>query len=273
LIHILASKGFKIRVLKQAPAQQEPWIIYSEEIDEVIKGAKMIIAPMSGTDEEGFLKSTFVNYRVKLDQAFFEKLSRDTLFMIGIAGNSLKQIMESCSIRYLELARLEEVAILNAIPTAEGAIKLAIEETDYTIFGSKSLVLGLGKVGLTLAWRLRLLGADTYAVTRNRAAIARGRDLGIKMLSYDKLKDRLPEIDMLFNTVPALILDREYLSILKRNAIIIDLASSPGGTDFQAAEEMGIKALLAPGLPGKIAPRTAGEILADIIPELMSITG
>jgi len=273
LISLLASKGFNLRVLKKSPEKEEPWITYFDEIEQVVKCADMVIAPMSGTDEEGYLKATFIDKKVRLDEDFFNLFSRDTLFVIGIARPFLKRMMETKGIKYVELANLDEVAILNAIPTAEGAIKIAIEETDYTIFGSKTLVLGLGKVGLTLAWRLRLLGADSYAVTRDRAAIARGKDLGIKMITYDKLKDYLPEMNILFNTVPALILSREYISLLKRDALIVDLASSPGGTDFAAAKELGINAQLVLGLPGKVAPRSAGEILAEVIPDLLKVTG
>ena len=190
--------------------------------------------------------------------------------MIGFANPKLKRLMEEKGMNYLELARLDELAILNAIPTAEGAIKIAIEETDITLYASKILVYGLGKVGLTLAWRLKALGADTYGVTRNRAAIARGKDLGIKMLNYASLNKYLPDMDILFNTAPALLIDKEAIALLKEEAVIIDLASAPGGTDFSAARERGIKAILAPGLPGKIAPVSAGRILANLIPELIA---
>lgn len=157
--------------------------------------------------------------------------------MIGFANPKLKRLMEEKGMNYLELARLDELAILNAIPTAEGAIKIAIEETDITLYASKILVYGLGKVGLTLAWRLKALGADTYGVTRNRAAIARGKDLGIKMLNYASLNKYLPDMDILFNTAPALLIDKEAIALLKEEAVIIDLASAPGGTDFSAARK------------------------------------
>lgn len=223
---------------------------------------------MSSTDENGYLKSTFIDKKIRLDDNFFDLLKKDTKFLIGIAKPFVKDIMEKKGVKYVELARLEELAILNAIPTAEGAIKLAIEETDITIYRSKVLVFGLGKVGLSLAWRLKMLGADCYAVTRNRSAFARGKDLGIKMLTYDNLRQYLESFNILFNTVPAKILNKDYISLLNDEALIIDLASAPGGTDFEAADKKGIKSILALGLPGKIAPKTAGEILGEIIPDL-----
>ncbi len=269
LINILAEKGYKIRVLHTPVDSPSKNIEYYDQLEPVVREADLVLAPMSSTDQNGYLKSTFVDRKIRLDKNFFEELPSDAVFMIGVARPDIQELLYQREIDFIELARLDELAILNAIPTAEGAIKIAIEETPFTIFGSRVLVLGLGKVGLTLAWRLKALGAECYAVTRDRGAMARGKDLGIKMIKYEEIMGYLPEFDILFNTVPAKIIGREYISVLKKNAVIIDLASSPGGTDFRAAEEKGLKAILALGLPGKIAPETGGEILGEVISDLI----
>lgn len=269
LVENLAEKGYKLSVLSDRPLKG-PGLFISSDIEKVIKDADIVIAPMTSTDEEGFLKNTFVEERIQLNSEFFNLMKKEALFLIGFVLPDLKKLLEDKGINYIELSRLDELAILNAVPTAEAAIKIAIEETDITIADSNVLVYGLGKTGLSLAWRLKLLGANTYGVTRNKAAIARGKDLGIKMLTYDTLAEHLPEMDILFNTVPALIIDRESIALLKEDALIIDLASAPGGTDFTAAREKGIKAILAPGLPGKTAPITAGKILAELIPDIIN---
>lgn len=269
LVENLAEKGYKLSVLSDRPLKG-PGLFISSDIEKVIKNADIVIAPMTSTDEEGFLKNTFVEERIQLNSEFFNLMKKEALFLIGFVLPDLKKLLEDKGINYIELSRLDELAILNAVPTAEAAIKIAIEETDITIADSNVLVYGLGKTGLSLAWRLKLLGANTYGVTRNKAAIARGKDLGIKMLTYDTLAEHLPEMDILFNTVPALIIDRESIALLKEDALIIDLASAPGGTDFTAAREKGIKAILAPGLPGKTAPVTAGKILAELIPDIIN---
>lgn len=269
LVENLAEKGYKLSVLSDRPLKG-PGLFISSDIEKVIKDADIVIAPMTSTDEEGFLKNTFVEERIQLNSEFFNLMKKEALFLIGFVLPDLKKLLEDKGINYIELSRLDELAILNAVPTAEAAIKIAIEETDITIADSNVLVYGLGKTGLSLAWRLKLLGANTYGVTRNKAAIARGKDLGIKMLTYDTLAEHLPEMDILFNTVPALIIDRESIALLKEDTLIIDLASAPGGTDFTAAREKGIKAILAPGLPGKTAPVTAGKILAELIPDIIN---
>ncbi len=230
----------------------------------------MVIAPLSGTDKEGNLKATYIQEKVKLDKHFFDLLTKKTLFLIGSLVPKVKEIIENKkNIAAIELIKLDELAIMNAIPTAEGAIKIAIEKTDITLFKSNSLILGLGRVGLTLAWRLKGLGSNVFSATRKRGAVARGKDLGLEMIDYENLNTFLPRMDIIFNTVPALILDSKRLNHVKERALIIDLASNPGGTDFKAAEEQNINAMLAPSIPGKTAPITAGEILSEIIIDII----
>ncbi|MEJ6951663.1 dipicolinate synthase subunit DpsA [Natronospora cellulosivora (SeqCode)] len=268
LIDYLADIGYKISVLSNNQYDKKN-IGSINNIKDCLYEADVVIAPMSSTDKDGFLKATFLEKKIKLDEAFFSQLKEGCIFLIGILKNEIKEIAESLSIEYIELAKLDNLAIMNAIPTAEGAIKIAIEETDTTLYNSKILVYGLGKVGYSLAWRLKALGAQTYAVTRDKGAIARGKDIGIKMIKYDQLQHFLPKMNIIFNTVPAKIIDYKSLLLLNKKSVIIDLASAPGGIDFKSADKMGIKTILALGLPGKVAPRTAGKILADIIPDLI----
>ncbi|MFP4660929.1 MAG: dipicolinate synthase subunit DpsA [Halanaerobiales bacterium] len=268
MINQLAEEGYDLTVLAENH-EFHPAVICMNDIFEVIRNKDVVIASMANTDQDGFIKSTFVNRPVQLTEDFFSSCNNDTLFLIGIAKPVVKKYLEDYNIRYIELAHLADLAILNAIPTAEGAIKIAIEESEKTLFDSNIITYGLGKVGLSLAWRLKALGAASYAVTRDKAAIARGKDMGIKMITYNQLDDYLQKMDIVFNTVPSLVVESDSISILKKTAIIIDLASAPGGIDFESAERLGIKAIQALGLPGKVAPVTAGEILADIIPDLI----
>ncbi|MFP4016234.1 MAG: dipicolinate synthase subunit DpsA [Halanaerobiales bacterium] len=269
MINYLAEAGYNICVLAE-DKEFHPAVNCSGDINEVISNKDVVIAPMSNTDQDGFIKSTFVSFPVRLTGDFFRFMNKDTLFLIGIAKPVVKDNLEAEDIRYIELAKLDNLAIMNAIPTAEGAIQIAIEESEKTLYGSDIMTYGLGKVGLSLAWRLKALGAQSYAVTRDKGAIARGKDLGINMLTYDKLNEYLPMMDIVFNTVPSLIIRNDSISLMKKTAIIIDLASAPGGIDFISAEKNGIKAIQALGLPGKVAPVSAGKILAEIIPDLIN---
>ena len=60
-------------------------------------------------------------------------------------------------------------------------------------------------------------------------------------------------------------INADVLSHVRKDALLIDLASKPGGVDFAAAKNAGIKTLWALGLPGKVFPVSAGSILADTV--------
>lgn len=161
----------------------------------------------------------------------------------------------------------------NAIPTAEGAIEIAISETPVTIHGSKCLVLGYGKIGKILSKDLYGMGAQTYAAARKYADLAMIEGHGYEPLPIGILESGISDFDIIFNTIPALILDDKILSKVRKDALIIDLASKPGGLDFEAAKRYGLRVIWALGLPGKIAPITSGAIIKDTIMNIINELG
>lgn len=146
---------------------------------------------------------------------------------------------------------------------------IAIQNTDFTIHGSTCLVLGLGRVGMTLARTLQGLGAKVKAGVREPDLYARAWEMGLSPFYIQELRNQVQGVDILFNTIPALVVTANIISNMPGTSLIIDLASKPGGTDFLYAEKYGIKAILAPGLPGLVAPKTAGRIIADTIIQLL----
>jgi dipicolinate synthase subunit A len=159
----------------------------------------------------------------------------------------------------------EEMAVLNAIPTAEGAISLAMEELPITLHGARVLVIGYGRTGKILAHRLASLGCDVTVSARKYSDFAWIEAYGYRYTDTNGLGSDLSRYDLIFNTVPALVLNRERLSYLKKDALVIDLASKPGGVDFDAAQELGSNVIWALSLPGKCSPLTSGRIIRDTI--------
>lgn len=146
---------------------------------------------------------------------------------------------------------------------------IAIQNTDFTIHNSAALVLGMGRTGFTMAKTLQGLGADVRVSVRREEDAAKASVMGLKPFLTRDLANYAGEADLIFNTIPSMIITAQILSKMKPKSLIIDLASAPGGTDFRYAEKRGIKAMLAPGLPGIVAPKTAGEIIANSIVSLL----
>jgi len=238
-------------------------------VETACKEAEVIILPLPGTDTEGRIRAVYAEESLFLTEKAVASFAENALVIIGSARQYLKDWAEKYKFTLLETVELDQIAIPNSIPTAEGAIQIAMENSRITIHGSKSCIIGFGRVALTLARTLKALGAYVYVVARNRGQLARAAEMGCIKAGYHELPGILNEMDFVFNTVPAMILNKELLKHANQELIIIDLASQPGGTDFEAANRYGIKAILAPGLPGKVAPISAGQILADVIPDLI----
>lgn len=159
----------------------------------------------------------------------------------------------------------EELAVLNAVPTAEGAVQIAISETDETIYGQQILVTGMGRIAKVLIKILTAMGARVTAAARKYSDLAWAEIYGCTPLNISEIDGELYKFGIIFNTVPSLIFDEERLLSLKSDSLFIDLASKPGGVDFRAAERCCIKTIHALSLPGKTAPVTAGRIIASAI--------
>ncbi|AGA69981.1 dipicolinic acid synthetase, A subunit [Desulfitobacterium dichloroeliminans LMG P-21439] len=249
-------------------APMEGVTLLSSPIEAVAK-ADVLLFPMYGTDERGGVKAKYSESAIVLNKEFLKEVPPHVPLFIGWARPALKSAAELLGIQVVETANLDQLAILNSIPSAEGAIQMAMEASPLTIHGSESFVLGLGRCGWTLARTLRGMGAHVTGVARKPADLARAIEMGLEAIHFSDLEDRVGKADMIFNTVPHQILDKALLEKLNKEAVIIDIASIPGGTDFEYAKVLGIKALLAPGLPGKVAPKAAGKILAQVYPQLI----
>lgn len=238
-------------------------------VEEACRDAEVVILPIPGTDNEGTIRAVYGEGRLQLTEKAIQNLALNGLVIIGSARPYLKDWAAKYGFNLLEVVEMDELAILNSIPTAEGAIQIAMEETTITIHGSKSCVIGFGRVGLTLSRKLKAMDAEVTVVARNQGQLARAAEMGCLRGTYDELRDIINTADICFNTVPSMVLDRSILKYANPDIVIIDLATQPGGTDFEAANRFGLKAILAPGLPGKVAPVSAGRILAEIFPRLI----
>lgn len=166
----------------------------------------------------------------------------------------------------------EELMVANAVPTAEGALQIAMEKLPVTLCGSECLVLGYGRIGRLLAQRLHALGAKVTVAARKYGARAWADAFGWKSLPMDRLSGCLGNIQAVFNTAPSLILDSTLLAELPSDCLCIDLASEPG-IDFTAAEQLGLKTVWARGLPGKAAPVTAAAAIRDALYHILEERG
>lgn len=206
-------------------------------------------------------------------EQLWPRLRYDQLLLGGMTGELSDRLMTDFGLTLLDYYSREETQILNAVPTAEGAIQRAMEATERTLRDSRCLVLGYGRIGKLLTSRLQSLGASVTATARKFSDLAWIRAFGYTPLRTGDLSGRLGDFDIVFNTVPALLLDADRLRETRADCVVIDLASAPGGVDFDAAQWLGRRVIRAGGLPGKVAPRSAAAAIRDSIYHILEERG
>jgi len=228
-----------------------------------------ILLPVPGTNNEGVVDTIFSNEKVVLTKEILDSTPEHCTIYSGISNSYLDGIIAASNRKLVKLFERDDVAIYNSIPTVEGTIMMVIQHTEYTIHNSKVAVLGLGRTGMSVARTFHSLGAKVKVGARRSEHIARIVEMGLEAFEFKNIEESLKDVDVVINTVPTLIVTASVISKLQPHALIIDLASKPGGTDFRYAEKRGIKALLAPGLPGIVAPKTAGQIIGNVLTQLL----
>ncbi len=219
--------------------------------------ADIIVLPMPITSDGLTLSGTQISL-----QDCFGALHSKTVYG-GRCGETAINLAAQYNVRLMDHFAREEEAVLNVIPTVEGALQIALESTPFTLHGASVLVCGFGRIGKLLCHHLKALGAAVAVAARKKGDLAWCEALGYRPIPLKNLSEFVGESDIIFNTAPALLFDRNMLE--KTRALIIDLASAPGGVDFEAAAQMNKNVIHALALPVKVAPKTAGEIICKTI--------
>ena len=173
--------------------------------------------------------------------------------------------MSKEEIPYIDLLKREEFAVLNAIATAEGTVQIAMEESQRTVHGSKVLIMGFGRIGKILAKMLDGVGAKVFCEARKDEDMAWIKAYGFESVHLNELNENLGKFDIIINTIPFQILNAERLELVKKDVVLIDLASNPGGVDRKVAKEKNLKLIWALSLPGKVAPLTSAEFIKEVL--------
>jgi dipicolinate synthase subunit A len=269
LIRRFLAEGAQVRVVGYPPLDELEGTVRESSVFQGIIGASAIVVGMGGFDVGGKVRTLDPEINIALTEEILELIPPGVPLLVGTARPRLRELAAKHNVNLVEVAEDDEIAIRNSIPTAEGALQIAMEELPITIHGCSAVVVGFGRVGETMARVLLALRAKTFVCARSLSQLARADEMGASTLHTSSMPKVLRDADVVFNTVPAIVLTENVLKCMRPGSLIIDLASAPGGTDFEAASKLGIKAILALGLPGKVAPKTAGKILADSVPQLI----
>lgn len=200
----------------------------AESMQDAVLKSSVVLLPLPCTSNGETVNTPLYDGTIKLSNLFSIVTDKQTLFAGKISNTMIEQSKKK-SVPVYDYMEREEFSVLNAIPTAEGALQIAMENTACTLNGAKCLVTGFGRIAKVLANYLQGLGAVVSVCARKSSDLAFMEAYGYPHFSIKEMKNHICDYDIIFNTVPTCILTDEILRKTKQDALIVDLASKPGG--------------------------------------------
>ena len=263
LAALLHADGHRLRsfALEKAPLPAE--IPRESCLQSCVYGADCVLLPCPA-ERGGMLLTPFSGESLPMS-GLIEALWPGQVLLGGRFSDETVSAALAGGLLTADLLRRPELAVGNAALTAEGALCRLMEHSPLSLWRSRCLVLGWGRIGSILALRLRALGAEVWAAARGKRDRAMAQALGCRGLDYGQLEGMLGDFDFIVNTVPARVLTEGMLCLIRPEALLLELASPPGGFDRELAQNIGLQVLSAPGLPGETAPRSAASLLQKAV--------
>ena len=240
------------------------------------RGARAILLPLPASEDGVRIRSPRASNACLRFSALLSFLEKDAYIWGGRIPPIWQIFAAERGIQIVDYYEFDALQMKNAVPTVEGAILYALRELPVTLDGSSVAVIGYGRVASLLAERLLALGASVTVYARKErdllhASLRHMRSVRILGEGADSTLCSIPpDCRMIFNTVPQRIFTEEILCRLPKSCMLMELASPPGGFDPALAEFKGVRCILAPALPGKCFPESAGRILAEVLSEHLS---
>ncbi len=231
--------------------------------------ADCIVLPLPVSSDGITVNTPFSGKSISLE-SLTHIIKEDGIVFGGLISPEVREIFEKRDLIVADYAVREEFAVLNAVATAEGAVQVAMEELATTLSGRKILILGAGRIAKVLIGVLSGFHTDITVAARKCSDLAWAQVFGCRSVPISGLEKVIGGYDVIFNTVPAVILDENKLKKISRNCLVIDLASKPGGVDLNTAGMLGVRTIWLLSLPGKVAPVTSGKVIADTIGNILS---
>lgn len=267
LANMLAKDGniiYTYGLEKAKELKENSTIKFCSTLEEIVdKDIDIAIGPIPFSSDGKSINMPFSNQKLQVKE-LLDKLNKKTL-IAGSISTQVCEIAKDKNIDIIDIMKREELAVLNTIATAEGTIQIAIENTEKIIHGSEILILGFGRVGKILAKKMEALSAKVTCAVRRKEDIAWAKAYGYNQININTIGENLSKYDIIINTVPDLILNKERLKYVKKECLLIDLASNPGGIDREETKQKNLKFIWALALPGKVAPITTAQFLKDTI--------
>lgn len=268
MVQQLLKKDFLIAVYGLDLDDLTEHVYHATSLKEAMNFSNILVGPIPFTRDKKNIFSNSAKEDLTLE-CFFKELNPFHQVFAGSINQFIQKKFKNKNIPFFDFMKMETVSISNAIATAEGSIVEAITRCPINLHGAKCLVLGFGRCAKILADKLRGLNALVTIGARSEEALAYAAAYGYGTVNLNVLAKDIENYQFIFNSIPSMILDESVLSHVRKDVTIIDIASSPGGTNFEYCRQIKINASLCLGLPGKYSAKSSAEILNTALFDLI----
>lgn len=236
----------------------------SNSLSDAVVNSNIIILPILNGQNGFCFKSVYSENEINIRE-ICNNAVHNALIFAGRCSDKVKELFNDSHVRLFDYFEREELITANAYLTAESAITIASENCKFTLNGATVLVMGYGRIGKMLCHLLKARDVNVFASARKRKDFEWIRAFGYSSVDTSNVCDVVSECRIVFNTIPNLVLGEKEIHCMPKDCLIIDLASKPGGVDFDAAKKLGLKVIWALGLPGKHLPYSAGKVVGETV--------
>lgn len=260
---LLQKRGYQVSLYQS--------FVLDESMKRIISDSDVIVLPIPVSKDGVHLNSSDV-----LMVDIINCISKNSVVYGGITNANLKSIMIENHIMVKNLFDFEDFTINNALISAEGALYYVKEKYKGSIYKSRVAVLGFGRIGKILSFYLNAHGSDVSVFARRESDVAWCKLIGFDAYNTEILSSKNNEklfvnYDIIFNTVPSRLMSEELLKSISADTVILDLASAPYAIDEEVAKAINLNYYRESSIPGRYAPKSAGEIIAiTIINDILS---
>ncbi len=163
----------------------------------------------------------------------------------------------------------ESFLVKNSRLTAQGALRLVLENVERDIYEIRAAVLGYGRCGRAICKLLKANGAEVVSVSRNAYSAALSENEKIPAIDYAEFFDKIGDFDVIVNTVPYNVLGDKSTEKLTGKNLYIEIASKPYGFNITETSKFNFRYILAESLPRRFTPVSAGANIADTVTEII----
>ncbi len=259
----LKEKGYDVKIFACEHVKYPEGVKGCDSIEEAVL-SEVLILPLPVSKNGSMLNTPLSSKEIRL-RDIAERINDRHIVFYGMGSPPFSKNVQARALYSCDYFNIESLIYKNAMLTSEGILSIVLEKLPVTVFGLKAAITGYGRIGAFTAEKLMSLGAEVTVFARDEMQQIKASLKGIRAYGISEICDFVNDFDVIINTVPAIVIERNAVSLSNPGCIFIEAASAPYGIDSDACALYGRTLIKAFSLPGKTAPKSAGIIIGETI--------